>query len=119
MPVIDCPGVFAYLRRSEVAASGRFLFISAKTAVKAALLHNGVGGVAGLYFAVHGEVPPGDRAVPNVMVTFSMPDKGTAVFGQLRPHLFLIFGHYIASLSQRSDTMRSWTGAGAVPLGLV
>ena len=50
------------------------------------------------------------------MVTFAMPDKSAAVFGQLCPYFFLIFSHYIASLSQRSDTIRSWTGAGAVKL---
>ena len=53
---------------------------SAKAVVEAALFHNGVGSVAGFDFPIHGEMPPSDRAVPNIMVAFAMPDKSAAVF---------------------------------------
>lgn len=50
-----------------------------KASVDPALLHNGVCGVAGFDFSVHGKVPADDRAIPDVVVAFSVPDKGASV----------------------------------------
>jgi hypothetical protein len=86
-----------------------------KTVVYAALLHNGVCGMAGFDFAVYCEMLFGNRTVPNVMVTFPMPDENAPMSSQLVSNYFLILSHYIASLSQRSDTMRNWMGAAFFP----
>ena len=54
-------------------------FISAEAVVYSALLHNGVGGVPGFDFPIHGEVLAGKGAVPDVMISLAMPDEGAAV----------------------------------------
>ena len=81
--------------------------VSAEASGKAALLHDGVCRVAGLYLPIYGEVTPSDGAVPDIMVSFAMADEGTAVRGKLIPDNLLVLRHYMASLSHRSDTMRS------------
>jgi hypothetical protein len=86
-----------------------------KAAIQAALLHDGVCSVAGFDLSVYGNIPLCDRAVPNIMVSLPMPDEGAAVPGQLIPNNFLVFSHYVAILSQRSDTIRSWIGVRAEP----
>lgn len=110
-------GLAALLGRPGPSAAARAGgdLVSAEAAGKTALLHNGVCRVAGFYLPVYGEVPPSDGAVPDIMVSFAMADEGTAVQGQLIPDNLLVLRHYMASLSHRSDTMRSWIGAGAAP----
>lgn len=43
--------------------------------VYAALLHDGVGGMSGLDPGVHGDMPLGDGAVPDIMVALAAADE--------------------------------------------
>ena len=58
------------------------------------LFHNAVGDVADADFTVNGKVSAVDRAVPDVMIAFTVPHKIAAVFPQNVPDLVLVFGHY-------------------------
>ena len=58
-----------------------------------ALLHDLIGCKAGFDFAVYRYVCVCDRAVPDIMVAFPMPDKIAAVFLEFFPNDLLIFSH--------------------------
>ena len=60
-------------------------------------------------------MPIGNRAVPDIMVTFAMPDKNAAVLFKESANPFFIFGHYIAILSWRSETNDKLSGLFSVP----
>lgn len=71
------------------------------------LFHNSVGGVAGFDLPVHREVSPTYGAVPDIVISFPVAHEVAAIEGQNIPDRLLILRHYIASLSQRSETMRN------------
>lgn len=76
--------------------SGTFL---AEAIVDPALLHDSVGGMAGLDLAVHSDVALGDGTVPDIVITFTMPDESAGVGGKDIPDCFLVFCHYMATCS--------------------
>lgn len=71
----------------------------AEAVVDPALLHDGVGGVAGLDLTVHGDVTLGDGTVPDIVISFAVPDERAGVGGKDFPDGFLVFCHYMATCS--------------------
>jgi hypothetical protein len=57
----------------------------------------------GFYFGIHHHVLARDRAVPYVMIPFSMPYKGAPIGKEDVADFLFIFGHYRTILSCRSD----------------
>lgn len=74
-----------------------------ETVGDAALLHDGIGGVAGFYLCIDAYMPLGDRAVPDIVVAFAPADKSTLILRKQLPYPLFVFRHYKASLSRRSD----------------
>lgn len=68
-----------------------------------ALFQDSISRVPGFDFCVNRNMPPGDRAVPNIVISLAAPRKYTMIQGKDVTHPFFIFGHYKASLSRRSD----------------
>lgn len=47
--------------------------------INTALLHYCISRMAGLYFCIDGKAALCDRTIPDIMVTFTVPYKNTAV----------------------------------------
>lgn len=77
--------------------------ISTKAIADPALLEDRVCSMPGFDPRINRYMPLADGAIPDVVVSFSAPDKGTSVLGEQLADPLFIFGHYNASLSCRSD----------------
>jgi hypothetical protein len=53
-----------------------------KVIINTDLLHYPIGYMAGVFLTVYGYREIGNRAIPNIMIAFAMPQKRTAVFSQ-------------------------------------
>jgi hypothetical protein len=73
---------------------GRGIKGYSKMMFNASLFHNPICNMPDTDFSVYGEIPVGDRAVPNIMVTPAMPHKITAKFLQDLAYFLFIFRHY-------------------------
>ena len=61
--------------------------------IDSALLHDGIGGKSGFDLCINGKVRVRDRAVPDIMVTFSVSNEITAILMQHSTHFLFIFSH--------------------------
>lgn len=77
--------------------------ISAKAIADPALLEDRVSSMPGFDPRINRYMPLADGTVPDVVISFAAPDKGTSVLVEQLTDPLFIFGHYNASLSCRSD----------------
>lgn len=91
---------FSIKAASVLAHRGGFLFEFMRDT---ALLHDGICRIARFYLSIHSEMPLCDWAIPDIMIAFSVPDKGAAMRTEHFAHFLFIPCHYIATCSRRSD----------------
>ena len=75
-----------------------------KPKINSTLLQDCISCMAWFYFCIHRYMVVGNRAVPDIVVTFSTTCKSTVVLHKNFTDSFFVFGHYRTILSWRSDT---------------
>lgn len=71
--------------------------------------------MAGFNFDGYGKCTAIDRAVPDIVVAFPVPDKFTIFLSENFPDTLFILSHYDTALSRRSDAEKTKVAAFSQP----